>query len=145
MTNEARPQKSPWLVPYLTVKDADRALDFYAKAFGFSKRDAVLGEDGKTMHAEMTYKDVMIMFSPESAQGSQAKCPATTGVTSPVTLYVYCEDVDALCRRAEAATGRGVMPPAGMFWGGRVCSLVGPRRHARDFATPPGEEFEDKP
>src|SRR5262245_29657465 len=103
MTTDARPQRSPWLVPYLTVKDADKALDFYAKAFGFSKREAVPGEDGKTMHAEMTYKDVLIMFSPEGGYGSQVKSPATLGVPSPVTLYVYCEDVDALCKRAEAA------------------------------------------
>src|SRR4051812_44577873 len=101
MTNEARPSKSPWLVPYLTVKDADKSLEFYAKAFGFSKRDVVPGEDGKTMHAEMTYKDVLIMFSPEGY--GQTRCPATSGVASPVTLYVYCEDVDALCKQAEAA------------------------------------------
>src|SRR5262249_48707204 len=83
MTKQAKPEGSPWLVPYLVVKDADAALDFYARAFGFAKREALVGDDGKTKHAEMTYKDVLIMFAPEGAYGSPHKCPATLGVASP--------------------------------------------------------------
>ena len=50
-------------------KDADRALDFYARAFGFAKKEAMPGPDGKTMHAEMTYKDAVVMFGPEGTFG----------------------------------------------------------------------------
>jgi uncharacterized glyoxalase superfamily protein PhnB len=42
---------------YLTVKDADAALAFYQKAFGFEKKMAMPGPDGKTMHAEVVWRD----------------------------------------------------------------------------------------
>jgi uncharacterized glyoxalase superfamily protein PhnB len=142
---KAKPDHSPWLVPYLVVKDADRSLAFYAKAFGFTKGDAVAGEGGKTMHADMRYKDVMVMFAPENAYGSEAKCPATLGVQTPVTLYVYCDDVDALCKQAESAGAKVVLPPADMFWGDRMCSLIDPDGHVWNFATHTGKEFEYRP
>lgn len=139
MASESRPPNSPWLVPYLVVKDADRALDFYARAFGFAKKNTMQGEDGKTSHAEMTYRDVLIMFAPEGAYGSPLKCPATLGVSSPVTLYVYCDDVDALCKQAEAAGTKVAVPPADMFWGDRMCSLIDPDGHTWNFATHTGK------
>jgi uncharacterized glyoxalase superfamily protein PhnB len=113
-----KPADFPWLIPYLTVQDADKALDFYVRAFGFEKRFTMPGPDGKTGHAEVKYKDVVVMFGPEcSAGGHPAKAPASSGVSPPVGLFVYCEDVDAMCRRAEAAGARVQKPPADMFWG----------------------------
>ena len=144
MTTRARPDGSPWLVPYLVVKDAEKALDFYTRAFGFAKRSAVPGPDGKPMHVEMTYKDILVMFAPEGAYGGDGKCPATLGVTPSVTLFVYCEDVDALCKQAQAAGATVVAPPADMFWGDRMCSLVDPDGHVWNFATHTGKEFEFK-
>jgi uncharacterized glyoxalase superfamily protein PhnB len=44
----ARQPGTPWLSPYLTVRDADAALDFYQRAFGFEKRCAFPGPDGRT-------------------------------------------------------------------------------------------------
>jgi uncharacterized glyoxalase superfamily protein PhnB len=43
-----RPAGMPWVTPYLTVKDADAALAFYERAFGFTKRNAVPGQSGTT-------------------------------------------------------------------------------------------------
>jgi PhnB protein len=140
MTSHAKPADTPWIVPYLVVKDADKSLDFYARAFGFVKRSAMAGEDGRIVHADMTYRDLVIMFAPEGGYGSAAKCPAALGAPSPVTLYVYCEDVDALCKRAEAAGAQVAMPPTDMFWGDRMCSLIDPDGHAWNFATHLGEQ-----
>ena len=139
MAKKARPDDMPWLVPYLVVKDADKALDFYERAFGFARRNAMTGDDGKTTHAEVVYKDQVVMFAPEGAYGSPARAPASLGATAAVTLYVYCEDVDALCRRAEAAGAAVAMAPADMFWGDRMCSLIDPDGHAWNFATHIGE------
>src|SRR5260370_37979899 len=126
MAKQGCPEQSPWLMPYLTVKDSDRALDFYARAFGFEKRFSMQLDDGKTGHCSMAYKDTVVMFAPEGAFGCPLKAPATSGVPAPVTLYVYCEDVDALCKRAAAAGGKGAMPPANSFWGDRMFSLTDP-------------------
>ena len=134
-----RPPQTPWLSPYLTVKDAEAALDFYQRAFGFEKRNAVPGPDGKVVHAEMTWQEALIMFGAEGAYGGQCKAPATLGVQSPVALYVYCDDVDALCARARAA-GAGVdLPPQDMFWGDRMCKLTDPDGHVWNFATFSGQ------
>jgi uncharacterized glyoxalase superfamily protein PhnB len=124
------------MVPYLVVKDADKALDFYQRAFGFEKKSSVAGEDGRTVHAEMTYKDVWIMFAPEGAYGdTTSRAPVTLGIHSPMTLYVYCEDVDALCARAEKAGAKVFKPPEDMFWGDRTCALIDPDGHLWSFGT----------
>jgi PhnB protein len=139
MAKQARPEGCPWMMPYLMVRDADQSLAFYEKAFGFEKRMAMPGEDGKTFHAEMAYNDMIIMFAPEGVQYSPAQSPATSGVPSPVSLMVYCEDVDAACKRAEAAGAKVKQPPTDMFWGDRICKLVDPDGHVWTFGTHIGE------
>jgi uncharacterized glyoxalase superfamily protein PhnB len=131
----ARPPGAPWLSPYLCVKDSDKALEFYQKAFGFEKKFAMPGPDGRTGHAEMVYRDALIMFGPEAAYGGQCKAPVTLGIQSPVNLYVYCDDVDALFARATAAGAQVVLPPQDMFWGDRLCKLTDPDGHIWNFAT----------
>ncbi len=134
----ARPQSYPWLSPYLTVKDADAAIDFYQKAFGFEKRMSLHGPDGRTGHAEMTWKEAMIMFGavPESKRDEwPCRPPAEKGIHSPITLYVYCEDVDALFTRAVAAGAKAIKPPQDVFYGDRMCTLEDPDGYWWSFAT----------
>jgi uncharacterized glyoxalase superfamily protein PhnB len=131
----ARPPQTPWLSPYLTVKDAEAALDFYQRAFGFEKQNAVPGPDGRIAHVEMRWQDALIMFGPEGAYGGTCKAPATARVQPPVSLYVYCPDVDALCARAQAAGATVVVPPGDMFWGDRMCKIEDPDGHVWNFAT----------
>ena len=130
----AKPAGTPWLSPYLTVKDSDAALDFYQRAFGFEKKFAFQGPDGRTAHAEMVYRDALIMFGPEGA-GGECKAPATLGVQPPVALYVYCDDVDAIYRRATAAGAKSIKPPEDMFYGDRVCELADPDGYSWWFGT----------
>jgi len=130
-----RPPGTPWISPYLTVKDADAALDFYQRAFGFEKKSVMPGPDGRTSHVELGWHDGMIMFGPEGAYGSTTKAPASSGAASPVTLYVYCDDVDALFARATAAGAKVIFPPQDMFWGDRLCKLTDPDGHIWNFAT----------
>ena len=101
--------------PYLAVKDAGAAADFYERAFGFEKRMQMPGPDGKPGHTEMGYRDALIMFGPETAGDGKCKSPASLGVNSPVTLYVYCDDVDAAFQRAVAAGAKPELPPTNMF------------------------------
>jgi uncharacterized glyoxalase superfamily protein PhnB len=123
------------MMPMLTVRDADAALDFYQRAFGFEKRMAMPGPDGRTKHAEMVYRDQAIMFGPEGQPGCPARSPTTSGVPAPVGLYLYCDDVDTLCARATAAGAKTVSAPADMFWGDRMCNLTDPDGHVWCFAT----------
>jgi uncharacterized glyoxalase superfamily protein PhnB len=123
-----------WLAPYLTVKDAAAAIDFYSRAFGFEKKFAMPGPDGKLAHTEMTYRDCVIMFGPER-EGMPCQSPATSGHPSPVVLYAYCDDVDALFARATAAGAKAVSAPQTMFYGDRVCNVTDPDGHSWYFAT----------
>jgi uncharacterized glyoxalase superfamily protein PhnB len=133
-----RPPQFPSLSPYLTVRDAAAALDFYQRAFGFEKKSAVQMPDGRVGHCEMLWNESMIMFGPEMGNGGPCKAPVTLGVQSPVSLYVYCNDVDALSARAERAGAKLEMPPQDMFYGDRVCKLTDPDGHSWYFATHTG-------
>ncbi len=134
-TRPAKPEGVPRLIPYLTVSDPERIMSFYEKAFGFQPRpDAVMrGPDGTIMHAEMAFMDTYIMLGPQGAFGSPAKTPNALSSHS-VGLYVYCEDVDALFKQAEAAGATVAMPVENMFWGDRMCTLVDPDGHSWSFA-----------
>lgn len=130
-----RPANMPWVSPCLTVKDPAAALEFYQKAFGFGKKDVFAGPDGTIMHAEVTWHDMVIMFGPECPTRPEYKAPASSGHVVPVSLYVYCDDVDALYARATAAGAKGEQAPETMFWGDRVCKLVDPEGYSWGFAT----------
>jgi uncharacterized glyoxalase superfamily protein PhnB len=129
------PPHTPWVSPYLCVKDADATIDFYERAFGFQKRMAIPLPDGRTGHVEMAWKDALIMFGPEAGNRDDSRAPATTGVRSPVQLYVYCDDVDALFAQAKAAGAEMLTAPETKFWGDRMCTLRDPDGHIWCFAT----------
>jgi uncharacterized glyoxalase superfamily protein PhnB len=133
----------PWLSPYLMVKDADAALDFYQRAFGFEKREAVKGQDGRTQHAEMAYREAIIMFSPEAPEKGY-KAPGTLGIESTTSLYLYCDNVDALCARAKAAGARVMMEPQDSFWGDRYCLVTDPDGNRWCWATWLGPSYQPK-
>jgi PhnB protein len=134
----AKPAASLWITPCLTVRDIDIALSFYQAAFGFEKKFSMPGPDGRTVHAEVVWQSGSFMLG---AEGSDHKCksPSTTGARPPMALYVYCEDVDALFRRATAAGAKIENPPQDMFWGDRMCTLVDPDGYIWSFATNIGD------
>jgi len=135
----SRPPGVPWLSPYLTVRDARAALDFYARAFGFQRRSETKGDDDSLLHVEMSWQEALIMFGPEGAYGSPTRAPVSLGVHSPVGLYVYCDDVDTLWLKATTAGAQSEIPPTNMFWGDRMCKLIDPDGHVWSFATHQGE------
>lgn len=129
----AKPAHFPWLSPYLTVKNAHAALEFYQRAFGFEQRMAIPGPDGTIKHAELTYHDSLFMLGQEG--NCDAKSPISSGVVPPMGLYVYSKDVDALFVRATEAGAVEVQPPQTMFWGDRVFTVTDPDGYRWTFAT----------
>ena len=132
-----KPEGISGLFPYLTVRDAEKSIDFYSNAFGFTlSSQPGKDEQGKIQHAEMKFgKDVSIMFAPEGAWGAPRKTPVALGVAPSLVLYIYCEDVDALYKQAMANGAQSTMPPNDGFWGDRICSLIDPDGHEWMFAT----------
>jgi uncharacterized glyoxalase superfamily protein PhnB len=113
------------VTPYLVVRDAERTIAFYRKAFGAEEVSRIAGPDGKGVgHAEIRVGDTPLMLSDENpAWGT--KSAATLG-GSPISLHIYVADTDAAFQRAVAAGCKVVMPPADMFWGDRYAKVLDP-------------------
>ena len=103
------------LTPYLTLKGAAQAIDFYKKAFGAEEKMRMPGPGGAVMHAELRIGDSMLMLS-----------EAIQDPPSASSLFVYVADVDAAFARATAAGCTVNMPLADQFWGDRFGKLVDP-------------------
>lgn len=132
-----KPHGIPGILPYLTVRNAEKAIEFYKQAFGFELHSEPAKDDqGYIQHAEMKFgEDVVIMFAPEGAYGSLRTAPVTQGTAPSLVLYVYCKDVDALYHKAIASGAKSTIEPNDSFWGDRFCSLVDPDGHEWMFAT----------
>jgi PhnB protein len=126
------PQGYHTLTPNLTVPEVDPALEFYRKAFGADEAVRMPGPDGKTMHAELRIGDSVLMLSPEMPDFG-SKGPRALGGT-PVSFYVYVENVDAAWKRAVDAGAKPTMPLQDMFWGDRTGRLEDPFGHAWNLA-----------
>jgi PhnB protein len=133
MPVKAIPEGYHTLTPYLTVRDAARAIEFYKKAFGAEDRGAMKGPDGKIMHAELKIGDSIIMLADEFPQYGVV-APETVGGSSS-GLHIYVEDVDAAFDRAVKAGAVTEMPVADMFWGDRYGKLKDPFGHKWSIAT----------
>lgn len=121
MSQEPRPlNRMPWLVPNLTVKDVTAASEFYAKAFSFYPKGSSLGEDNTAWHAELQYKDQIIILSKEGIPGKNALSPNSNGSASSMNLYFYCDDVDAIFHQAILAGATVRTQPVDMQWGDRI-------------------------
>ncbi|MAD74725.1 MAG: glyoxalase [Rheinheimera sp.] len=119
--------------PYLTIKDAAGAIEFYQKAFNAELISRMAMPDGTVMHAEMRIGAALFMLSEQSDQWCN-KSPDMLG-DSPVTLMVYVEDVDAVVKQAVAAGGKLTMEVADQFYGDRSGSLVDPFGHRWMLST----------
>jgi PhnB protein len=122
------------VTPYLTVKGAAHAIDFYARAFGAQEVERMTGPDGKSVvHAEVRIGDSLVMLSDEFPQmGSRS--PQTLGGTT-TSIFLYVSDVDTAFKRAVDAGAKAIMAPADMFWGDRFGKLVDPFGHEWAMAT----------
>jgi PhnB protein len=123
------------LTPSLTFKNSKKAIEFYQKAFGAQLRDSFPSLDGKgIMHAAMQIGDSMIMFGDEMG-GQQSPKSAETLGGSPMSLFLYVQDADAVFKQALAAGAKIIYPVGEMFWGDRAGSLQDPFGYQWMIAT----------
>ena len=121
------------VAPYLAIKNAAGALEFYKKAFGAIETYKLTIPDGRVGHAEIRLGDSLIMLSDEFPEFG-GKAPETLG-GSPVSVHLYVEDVDAFFKRALAAGARELKPIANQFYGDRSGQLEDPHGHLWWVAT----------
>jgi PhnB protein len=127
MSEQGKPQIHE-VFPYLRVRDAAAALDYYQRAFGASVRlrldEAGTGRIG---HAEMELGPTVIMLSDEYPE-SGIVGPQTIGGTS-VSIHLHVTDADAMLAQAVAAGGTLIRPAADAFYGERGGSVRDPFGH----------------
>ena len=141
---QAIPSGYAGVTPYLIVRGAARALEFYKKAFGATEVMRFPGPGGTIGHAEIKGGEGVVMLADESLEMGH-KSSQTLGGTA-VTLLFYVPDVDSQFAKAVAAGGTvnwDVPPrkPVGWFLAGAAAwaLLLGSlaRRRSRRTRTEP--------
>ena len=107
------------VTPYLIVKDAAKAIEYYKKVFGARETVRMSGPDGKVGHAELKIGNSIIMLADENPSMGPGHTSAATVGGSPVSLYVYLPDVDSVVKRATAEGAKMLKPVEDQFYGDR--------------------------
>lgn len=121
------------VTPYLIVKGAARAIEFYERAFGAVQRLRLPAPGGGIGHAELVIGNSVIMLADEFP-GMDARCPHALGGT-PVSLLIYVEDVDGTWSRALTAGARPLRPLENRFYGDRAGQVQDPFGHTWTLAS----------
>jgi PhnB protein len=124
---QAIPKGHHTVTPSIFVAGAAQAIDFYKKALDAEEVGRFPGPDGKIMHAEIRVGDSPIMLADEMPEQG-GKGPTAYG-GSPVSFFVYLENVDAAWKKALSAGGKQVMPLEDQFWGDRAGCFEDPFGH----------------
>ena len=123
------------VTPYLNIRGAVAAIEFYKQAFGAKELYRLATPDGAIAHAEIKIGDSKIMLAEESEQWGN-KSPQTLN-GSPVSLCLYVDNVDAVFAKALAlgATAVGEMVVKDQFYGDRTGSITDPFGHRWTIMT----------
>ena len=121
------------VTPYLYIKDAARAIEFYKQALGATELFRLADPGGKVGHAELQIGNSRIMLADEFPEMNVVG-PETLGGTS-VSFLIYVDDVDASFDRAIAAGASVTRPVKDQFYGDRSGSLKDPFGHTWTIAT----------
>jgi PhnB protein len=120
------------VTPYMAIKGAAQAIEFYKKAFGAKERMRMNGPDGCIGHAELEIGDSVVMMADEFP-GMNTSPSSLNGTT--VNFLVYVKDVDAAFAKAVGLGARAVAPPVDKFYGDRMGIVADPFGHVWCLAT----------
>jgi PhnB protein len=123
------------VTPYLIIKGAAEAIEYYKKVFGATETVRMNGPNGKVGHAELKIGDSHIMLADENPSMGEGHTSATTVGGSPVSLYVYLPDVDSVVKTAVAEGATILKPVQDQFYGDRNGFIRDPFGHLWGVAT----------
>jgi len=120
------------VTPYLSVRGAAAAIEFYKRAFG-AKEKVRMPDGERIAHAEIVVDGSHIMLADEYPErGFSAPQP---GSKSPVGIMLYLKDVDAAAARAVEAGATLERPVEDQFYGDRLGGIIDPFGHRWYIAT----------
>jgi PhnB protein len=123
------------VTPYLVIKGAAQAIEYYKRVFGATEHVRMNGPDGKVGHAELKIGNSFIMLADENPGMGTGHSSAATIGASPVSLYVYLPDVDHVIQRAAAEGAKILKPVETQFYGDRNGFIQDPFGHLWGIAT----------
>jgi len=123
------------ITPYLIIKGAARAIEYYKDVFSATEVFRMDQPDGKVGHAELKIGNSHIMLADENPIMGQGHTSATSIGASPVSLYLYVPDVDRVVERAVSAGAKILKPVQDQFYGDRSGFLQDPFGHLWGVAT----------
>ena len=112
---------------YLRVKDADKAIAFYGKAFGATEKFRLTEPDGRIGHAELDFGGTTVMLSDEYPEYAILG-PASLKGTS-VGMHLHVDNADAVMARAVDAGATVEREAQDEFYGERGGVIVDPFGH----------------
>jgi PhnB protein len=133
MSTKPKPDAYHSVTPYLSIKGAAEAIEFYKRGFGATELFRLVAPSGEIGHAEIKIGDSPIMLADQCEEGA-FRSPQSLGGSS-VGLHVYVEDVDTLFVQAVNAGAKAVRPVQDQFYGDRTGTLEDPFGHVWFLAT----------
>ena len=123
------------ITPYLVVKGAAQAIDYYKRVFSATEVFRMDGPDGKVGHAELKIGNSHVMLADENPSMGQGYTSATSIGATPVSLYLYVPDVDQVVERAVKGGAKILKPVQDQFYGDRSGFRQDPFGHLWGVAT----------
>ena len=127
------PEGYQTITPYLLVRNAAAAMDYYTKAFGAVEVERYAMPDGRIMHADMKIGDSHFMLADENPEAGFVGPETIGGTTFGMALYV--DNVDEVFNRAIEAGGQVERALANQFYGDRNGTLTDPFGHKWTVST----------
>jgi PhnB protein len=121
------------VTPYLFIRGAGGAIEYYKNIFGATEVIRLSGPIGQVAHAELKIGDSIIMLADENPKIG-AMSPQTAGGVS-MCLHVYVEKVDDVVQKAVEAGAKLLRPVQDQFYGDRSGTLIDPFGHMWSVAT----------
>tara|TARA_R110002073_G_scaffold131804_10_gene278536 strand:- start:1786 stop:2262 length:477 start_codon:yes stop_codon:yes gene_type:complete len=113
--------------PYLRVRNANAAIEFYQSVFGATEEFRLAEPSGRIGHAQLKFGSYTVMISDEYPEYGIQGPEAFGGSGSSIHLHVT--DVDAMTQRAVDAGAKLVMAPKDQFYGERAAKVLDPFGH----------------
>lgn len=136
------PEGASAVIPRLFCADVEAEIVFCCEALGAVEKGRRPGPDGRAAHAMLLFGPAMLMLEAEWPT-LPSRAPSGDG-SSPVVIYLYVEDVDAVVERAVARGAKVVVPVATQFWGDRMGWIQDPAGHVWTIATRVEETTEEE-
>ena len=115
------------LFPYLRIKNAGAAIEFYKQAFGVTEKFRLTEPSGRIGHCELVFGSMTLMLSEEYPELGFLG-PQSIGGTS-ISLHLHVDDADAAIERALGAGATLVRPASDAFYGERSGTVRDPFGH----------------